>query len=192
MRELEYLVAVSGALAIDAETLYVGWSPDGEDFAASFYLAGQDGGRYFSQADAIQQLINGMMDICDEVANGKIADPYDEQDVTLVESQFSYNSIQDFTDNIRSVQNIYSGSYDGAGSPGLTVFVAEQDAAVDERISGEIQAAIDAIYAIPDGDQAFRDAVTDPDRADEIEAAQQAIRTVMDSMGEDVLSLVVG
>ena len=195
-RALDYLVAVSEALVTDAETLYKAWASGDEidgygSFGESFYLAGKAGGRYFSQVDAIQQLINGMVDICDEVANGKIADPYDEQDVTLVESQFSYNSIQDFTDNIRSVQNVYTGIYNGAGSPGLTDYVSKTNAALDTRVKNEIQAAIDAIYAIVDGDEPFREAVVDSARASGIEAAQDAIRTVMDTMAGPVMATIV-
>lgn len=196
-REIEYLVAVTESLMNDAETLYKAWASgeeeDGyEGFGESFYLAGQDGGRYYSQTDAVQELINGMVDICDEVANGKIADPFDEGDVSLVESQFSYNSIQDFTDNMRSVQNIYLGTYDDAGSPGLTDFVSEMDSDLDARVKSEIEASISAIEAITDDSEAypFRDAVTDEDAKDDIEAAQKAITTVMDTLGDDVMDLL--
>ena len=195
-REIEYLVAVTESLMNDAETLYKAWESGSEDdgyegFGESFYLAGQDGGRYFSQTDAVQQLINGMTDICDEVANGKIGDPYKEKDVSLVESQFSYNSIQDFTDNIRSVQNIYLGTYGENGSAGLTDFVSEQDNGLDEQVKQEIAAAITAIENITDvAEMPFRDAVTDADKADEIEAAQAAIQTVMDTLAGDVMALL--
>jgi putative iron-regulated protein len=195
-REMEYLVAVSESLMNDAETLYMSWATGSEDkgfgnFGESFYLAGKEGGRYFSQVDAMQQLVNGMVDICDEVANGKIADPFDEKDVALVESQFSYNSIQDFADNLRSVQNVYTGTYNGDGSPGLTDYVSETNADLDARVKDEIQTAIDAIYAIVDGDEPFRDAVVDPAKASGIEAAQDAIRTVMDTMAGPVMAAIV-
>ena len=193
-REVEYLVAVTESLMNDAETLYKAWESGSEDdgyegFGESFYLAGQDGGRYFSQTDAVQQLINGMTDICDEVANGKIGDPFKEKDVSLVESQFSYNSIQDFTDNIRSVRNIYLGTYKDAGSPGITDFVQAKKPKLDARVRAEITAAIDAVYGIVD-DEPFKDAVTDPDNAERIEAAQDAIRAVMDTMAGPVMALL--
>ncbi len=188
-REVEYLAAATEALANDANLLYTAWAPTGEGFGDGFKASGFDGGRYYSQRDAMQQLVNGMVDICDEVANGKIADPFDEQDVTLVESQFSWNSIEDFADNIRSVQNIY----EGLGGASISDFVNELDSTLDARVISEIQAAIDAIYAISDdvATDPFRDAVTDPAKATRIEAAQAAIRTVMDTMAGDVMALVL-
>lgn len=190
-RELEYLVAAADALMLDAQALHDAWAPPEDAFGDEFKLSGQEGGRYFSQADAVQQLVNGMVDICDEVANGKIADPFDEQNPTLVESQFSYNSIQDFTDNIRSIQNVYTGEYAGSTGPSVSTFVAEQDPALDARVRAEIQAAIDAIYASVAEGQPFRDAITDPAQKAKIEAAQEAIRTLMETFQGPVMSLVV-
>ena len=186
-REMEYLVAVSEALKNDATTLWESWTK--EKYGESFYLAGQEGARYSSQVDAVQQLVNGMIDICDEVGNGKIGDPYNEKDVTLVESQFSYNSIRDFTNNIRSVQNIYTGSYNDQNGLGLAVFVAEKDSALDGRVKAEIKTAIDAIKAIVDGEP-FKDAITDSAKATQIEAAQEAISIVMNTMSGPVMQLL--
>jgi len=134
----------------------------------------------------MQQLINGCIDIADEVANGKIADPYDEQNTELVESQFSFNSIRDFSDNIVSILNIYKGI---DGSESLSLYVAEKDSALDEQVENEIQLAIDAIGAIsPDNNPPFRDAILDSSKRDEIEAAQDAIRKVMDTFSGPVMN----
>jgi hypothetical protein len=61
--------------------------------------------------------MDAMIDICNEVANGKIAEPYIQQNSSLEESPFASNSIIDFTNNIKSVQNMYLGKYtnDGKG-----------------------------------------------------------------------------
>ena len=83
------------------------------------------------------------------MANGKISDPFNERDTTLVESQFSFNSITDFQDNIRGIQNVYLGKFTADGQ-GLNTFIAGTDATLDSRFQTEVQAAIDAIGAIPD------------------------------------------
>ena len=101
-------------------------------------------------------MVNGMIVIADEVANGKISDPYNESDTTLVESQFSFNSISDFQDNIRGIQNVYMGKFMTDGQ-GLNEFVNSHDPDLDARFQQEVQAAIDAIGAIPDP---FRDSIT--------------------------------
>ncbi len=190
-RMMEYLSAVTQALAIDADTLYKAWASGSEDegyenFGEAFHLAGQEGGRYYSQLDAMQQLVNGCAEIANEVANGKIADPFDESDTELVESQFSYNSLQDFSDNIRSIENIYNG-LDGGFC--LSTYVTEKNADLDTRVRSEIQATIDAIQAIsPDNDPPFRDAITDASLGDEIEAAQAACRKLEETFLGPVMS----
>jgi uncharacterized iron-regulated protein len=187
-RELQYLLCVTTALKNDALLLLEAWDSSGDiKFGEEFYKSGQSGGRYYTQLDAIVQLVNGMIDICDEVANGKLADPYDEKNVTLVESRFSYNSLADFQDNIRSVRNIYLGSTDGSQASGITTFIAEQSTAVDEMIKSEINAALAAIQAIK---QPFENSITDPGQAANIEAAQNAIRTLMNTFSEDVMNLL--
>lgn len=108
-REREYLAAASQVLSDDATLLRDEWR---DHFAAEFSDAGKSGSRYATQADAVREIIDGMVAICDEVANGKIADPYNQQDVELEESQFSYNSLIDFQNNIRSLENAYKGGYD--------------------------------------------------------------------------------
>lgn len=197
-REIEYLVAVTETLMNDALTLYKAWESGNEDdgfgaYGEGFYLSGKDGGKFFSSKDAMQQLVNGMVDICDEVANGKIADPYDEQDATLVESQFSYNSIQDFTDNMRSVQNIYLGRYMDTEATSISDFLSEANSTLDSQVQEEIAKSIGAIYEITNVDEMpFRDAITDPGKAENIEAAQEAIRKLMNTLAGPVMAAVVG
>jgi uncharacterized iron-regulated protein len=177
-REREYLVAVSEVFLNDAVLLRDEWV---NGYADEYSNAGESGSRYATQADAVREMIDGMVGICDEVANGKIADPYDQQNTELEESQFSYNSLTDFQNNIRSVQNAYVGAYNSTpGSATLKSLIAGRDAALDTRLSNEIVAAIAAIAAIP---EPFHDNL---DKATEIEAAQQAIITVLNTLEADV------
>jgi len=108
----------------------------------------------------------------------------------LVESQFSYNSIQDFADNLRSIENVYSGARGSVATGSLSAFVETKDAALDARVHSEIDAAIAAIYAISEDGEPFRDAITNSLKQDEIEGAQAAIRTLMNTVRGDLTSLV--
>lgn len=183
-RENQYLAAVTEALRNDAETLHHAWTSEADDFGRTFQLSGQPGGRYYNQVDAIQQLVNGCIEIADEVANGKIADPFKEQNPELEESRFSFNSIEDFAHNIQGIRDIYTGR---GGSKGISSYVAEKNPALDQRTRTEIQAAIDAIRAIsPDNDPPFGKAMLDPAMAPRIEAAQEAIRKVRQTLIADV------
>ncbi len=192
-RELEYLGSVVTEMAGLADNLALAWTDgiEGSDpYADVFRTAGEDDNTvYPSYQAAGQEIVYGMIGILDEVANGKIADPFVEQDTTLVESQFSHNSLTDFSNNIRSVQNAYLGKNMATGqtATGFNQFVAEVDADLDARLQSELEASLTALAAIP---EPFRDAILDPNSEGLILAAQEAIRTVQTSLETDVLPLV--
>ena len=183
-RELEYLVSTTENLKASTSQLRLAWAPDGENFSSAVAQAGTGSAIYPSQNSAVQEMVNGMITIADEVANGKISDPYNESDTTLVESQFSFNSISDFQDNIRGIQNVYMGRFTSDGQ-GLNEFVNSKDPELDARFQAEIQAAIDAIGAIPDP---FRDSITTNRGA--VQAAIDAVSTVQLTLEQDILPLV--
>ena len=184
-RELEYLVATTENLKSKTAQLRNAWEASGENYAAEVANAGDSSTIYKSQKDAMQEMVNGMIVIADEVANGKISDPFNERDTTLVESQFSFNSITDFQDNIRGIQNVYVGKF-AADGQGLNEFVNSQDAELDARFQTEVQTAIDTIGAIPDP---FRDSITAQRAA--IQAAIDAVSTVQGTLENDILKLVL-
>jgi putative iron-regulated protein len=187
-REFDYLVSVVGDIETTAAELYTDWVGGVEPFGDVMKGAGSNS-VFPSEESAVEQIIEGMSIILDEVANGKIAEPYDNQDVEAVESQFSFNSRQDFTDDIRGVLNSYTGDQPDLGlvGTGINDLVAESDPELAQRLEDEINAAIAAILAIP---QPFRDAILDPDAADEIEAAQEACRQAFDTLNEEVLPII--
>ncbi len=184
-RELEYLVATTENLKSKTAQLRNAWDASGENYAAEVANAGDSSTIYKSQKDAMQEMVNGMIVIADEVANGKISDPFNERDTTLVESQFSFNSITDFQDNIRGIQNVYVGKF-AADGQGLNEFVNSQDAELDARFQTEVQTAINTIGAIPDP---FRDSITAQRAA--VQAAIDAVSTVQGTLENDILKLVL-
>ena len=184
-RELEYLVATTENLKAKTTQLRHAWDLTGENFAAEVANAGTSSTIYTSQKAAMQEMVNGMITIADEVANGKISDPFNERDTTLVESQFSFNSITDFQNNIRGIQNVYMGKFTTDGQ-GLNDFIASKDAALDTRFQTEVQTAIDAIGAIPDP---FRDSISTGRSA--VQAAIDAVSTVQRTLEADILQLVL-
>ena len=185
-RQFDYLVASTRLLAQTAEALHSSWIPSGDNFGNKVIEAGSGSDIYPSQRSAAQEIVSGMVGICDEVANGKIADPFTEQDARLVESQFSFNSLADFQNNMRSVWNAYTGDYGGNDGSGLDEFVASRDSSLDSRLKSEIQASIDEIGNISNP---FRDAIATD--AAQIEKAQQAIAKVQQTLEGDVLPLVL-
>jgi len=193
-REFEYMTAATANLVTIANNLALSWSDGVEGkpaYKTTFVTAGQSGNTvYPSFSAAGEEIVQGMIGICNEVAESKIATPFDAQDANLVESQFSYNSLLDFADNIRSVENAYKGAYSGAtATPGasLSERVAAVDAALDTKIKDQITAAIAAILAIP---EPFPISMKDPANGDKIRNAQATIRTLRETLTSGLLPLV--
>lgn len=192
-RELEYLTAMTADMASITSSLETSWT-DGEGgqppFHDTFTSAGDPSNTvYPSLSAAGQEMVNGMSSICDEVANGKIAEPFDSRDPNKEESQFSENSLDDFQNNIRSVQNAYLGAVPAADTSGasLSAWVAARDPDLDQELQQKIAGAIAAIGAIP---PPFHDAITNSADADTIEAAQTAIRDLKTALDGELLPLV--
>ena len=178
-REFAYLIATTQDLKATTEALHTSWISSGGNFGQKVRNAGSGSDAYPSAQSAVQEMVGGMIGICDEVANGKIADPFVEQDTRLVESQFSFNSIADFQNNLRSVLHVYTGDYAGSGA-GLDEFIRQADADLDQRLKEEIQTAINEIGRIQ---YPFRDAIAS-DR-DQIEKAQAAVAKVQQTLEEE-------
>jgi predicted lipoprotein len=182
-RQFEYLRASTADLRNIASQLLRSWTEgiDGSTpYAQEFLTAGQGSSIYPSERSAIEEIARGIITIADEVANGKIADPFDTRDTELVESQFSFNSITDFTSDIRGIQFSYERA--------LSAFVADQNSDLDQRIRAQINAALSALGAIP---EPFRDAILDPSNDSLIVEAQAQIRGIQSIFENEVLPLIL-
>ena len=184
-RELDYLSATTQVLKDDTQALEDGWREDGGNFVDALAQAGNGSDVFTSQRAGIEILILGMDIIADEVANGKINDPLSQENTTLVESQFSFNSKLDFQNNIRSIQAIYTGDMGSNSGPGITDFVSEFDTDLDSRYKSEMEAAITAIGNIEGN---FRDAITE--NPESVQNAQDAVRTILQTIQEDIRPLL--
>ena len=89
--------------------------------------------------------------IANEVGTAKIANPFSNADIAYVESPYSYNSITDFQDNIRSIRNIWYGSTNGsAASTSFNSFFASvNQSAVNTAVTNAFNDAINKIGQMP-------------------------------------------
>ena len=184
-REFDYLLSTTQSQKGETTRLAMAWSPEGDNYVNKITQAGSNSAIYPSQKSAVEELIAGMEIIADEVANGKINDPLSENNPTLVESQFSFNSKTDFQNNMRSIMHIYTGDYNGSKGAGVSDFVAQIDADLDARFKNEVKAAITAIDNIPGS---FRDAITEHPK--DVEKAQEAVRTILATVQKDIKPLL--
>ena len=105
--------------------------------------------------DAIAQVLSddegSCLAIANEVGTAKIANPFSAGDVSYVESPYSYNSIADFRDNIRSIRNVWLGSTDKTANKYSfhTFFASVKQDAVNQKIEGAYVSAIEGISNMP-------------------------------------------
>lgn len=185
-RQFEYLAAATAVLAEDTRKLFGLWAPSGENFIANVITAGNGSRVYRSQKAAIEEFANALVVIADEVANGKINDPFAAKDLKLEESRFSANSKADFADNMRSVRNIYLASMtSSAGASSLSAIVARQNSTLDAEIRAEIEASIARIESIPG---TFSTAVFQQEAA--VRAAQEQVRSLQTTLESKLLPLI--
>jgi putative iron-regulated protein len=200
--EREYLAATAEVFREYTESLYDAWTVrhDANDLNSSAYKAflltpGND--VYASQLGVVQELINGLIGIVDEVGNGKIAEPFgsdiNSTDTSLVESQYSWNSLADFTNNIQGVHNVYLGrtSAQSSSDIGIIDFIKAADSELALRVDTEISSAINAIKAISgDNDMPFRQAINDVEARVRVQRAIDALSVLQASLENDVLTLL--
>lgn len=105
--------------------------------------------------DAIAQVLSddegSCLAIANEVGTAKIANPFSAGDVSYVESPYSYNSITDFRDNIRSIRNVWLGSTDKKANKYSfhTFFASVKKDAVNQKVENAYVSAIAGISNMP-------------------------------------------
>ena len=105
--------------------------------------------------DAIAQILSddegSCVAIANEVGTAKIANPFSAGDVSYVESPYSYNSITDFRDNIRSIRNVWLGSTNKKANKYSfhTFFASVKKDAVNQNVESAYVSAIEGISNMP-------------------------------------------
>lgn len=199
--EREYLSAAAEVFKTYTQTLFDAWTikNDPNDANSPAYkdlLLSANNDVYASQLGVVEELINSMIGIVDEVGTGKISAPFGSNinniDTSKVESQYSWNSLADFTDNIQGVQNVYRGEFpEQADKAGIIDFVNAVNTTIATRVDTEIVDAITAIKAIAgETNLPFRQAINNADARVRIQAAIDALSTLQSSLEDDVLTLL--
>ena len=144
-------VSVVKAAGLDYQT------EKGLSFADNLIKAGINGSNstFSTLKAAIAQVLSNDEGSCvviaNEVGTAKIANPFAAGDVSYVESPYSYNSITDFRDNIRSIRNVWLGSTDKTANQYSfhTFFASVKSNAVNEKIEKAYVSAIEGISTMP-------------------------------------------
>ena len=203
--EKKYLQIVSKHMLKDVTALYNGWDKGlGESPIATSYgdaMKKHDGSTYTglsSVYQAIETILNGdngMAGISNEVGTQKIQDPVDKWNgsnkdasdpnnpgVLAVESWYSWNSIDDYANNIVSIKNSYFGGRDldkeNASANSLHALVKVINPTLDSLMVVQIDKTIEAIEDMP---RPFRNNLG---AETEIKAATDACKELTNGLGK--------
>jgi len=131
---------------------------------------------YKTQLAAMEQILTGASDISDEVGNTKITDPVNSGNVLDVESWYSWNSIADFTDNIRSVRNAYYGTLDGTvNSNSMAAYMDKVDTNLDKEVRDAIDNALKEVASMP---APFRNHLTKTETQKAVDACNRLLNAL--------------
>jgi uncharacterized iron-regulated protein len=213
--ERSYLTAATDALVWDCVLAYVAWAGEenvAADIKAVFnenpdVVAALNGnaayknfgatlknatGKYDSFAAALSEISDGAADIADEVGATKIAEPFETGHTEEVESWYSWHSLDDYQNNIKSIKNAYYGGRDlsAPNSNSLSAFVAEKNAELDTQIKDKIADCITKIAAIGAGGKSFYEVVRDQINGEQVGAAADAcaeLKALFKKISSDVI-----
>ena len=112
-------------------------------------------------------LIDGCSNICAEVADQKMGQAYrcstgtetEDDDPNYIESPYSYNSFNDFYDNIVSIQNVLYGDCDCSlgdyDDDSIMAYLAKYNSSEASELEDKLEAALDALQACKDSGTPF-------------------------------------
>lgn len=143
-REKRYMLSLAQQLKLVATELYASWNPSEGNFLDQITTAGKGSTVFATKQSLFLVIAEAMSGICDEVAEGKMKEPFIAGDSNLVESPFSGNSVFDFIDNITGAQTVYLGT----SGLGLSALVKEKNISLDNEIRQKFTNAIHAFSAI--------------------------------------------
>ena len=185
VREMDYLKALTFDLRKLVMELADTWNPVlTNNYHSLFVNPGSGNNTYASKRAVFEEMVNAMAGICDEVANGKLAEPFTKLDPSLEESPFSSNSITDFTSNIKSVQNVYFGKYINDGK-GIEDLVRQYNLSLDGNIKTKLSTALAALQGIT---VPFGQAITQ--QPNQVSNAITAINELKDVIENNLLPFV--
>ncbi|HQW83042.1 MAG TPA: imelysin family protein [Ferruginibacter sp.] len=143
-RQKAYMVSLATDIKNTCNELYLSWTTAPTNFAQRVKNAGNGSTVYAKKQEAYLAIVEALIGICEEVGEGKMKEPYDALDPSIVESPYSGNSVSDFKDNIIGLQNVYLGKYASGDGKGLNDLVASKNISLDNTLQNQMTAAINS------------------------------------------------
>ena len=122
----------------------------GISYTDNMLSAGKAGSTYRTWTHAMEAIVDGCIDIADEVGTQKIGKPHTGEDVNYIESPYSQKSIIDFHDNMTSIENAYMGGIPERRNEAhsMHAYIASVNPELDARLVAAIENAKNKITAM--------------------------------------------
>ncbi len=177
IRQKEYMMSLATDLRTNCHALADSWDPAKGAYGSLITTAGAASSKYASRREVFQAMVDGLTGICEEVGEGKMEEPFVEQNAQKVESPYSGNSTVDFKNNIIGLQNVYMGRY-AADGEGINDIVALSNAALDNKLRSQMAEAIASFDNIT---QPYEQAIfSQPNQIKQTQAKLAALKTTLE------------
>ncbi|HEY6171419.1 MAG TPA: imelysin family protein [Candidatus Kapabacteria bacterium] len=185
-KERDYIAAVAHEMERLTQSLRYSWDPVRENYVGQITNPGQSGGAYATDKDAMRDLIDAMIFICNDLAERKIGKPLDMNADTLEESRFSSNSTNDYYSNILGLKYMYQGGKE-PNSYGMSGLVfARSGITLDTEVFNKISNAENAISVLTPNFATSLSA-----KPNDVENARNAVRALKTILETQVRPLVL-
>lgn len=189
-RRRDLVAALGQDVALRAHEIAEVWSELPDGFALDLLEAGTGSERYETAKSAVDVLVNQIVFTAELVLDGKLGRPAGKKNggtpqPTLVEARASGRSLAAIAANLRGIEAVWSCARGERHGVGLADLVGARSAAARESAQADLDAARDAVEAVP---EPLDRAVIDDPAA--VEAAYQAVRAVRERMATEVVALL--
>lgn len=181
-REKKYMVSATIDIVNICNSINASWTEAPINFAQQVQTAGNGSTVYTSKQDLFMAIVGAMQDICEEVGEGKMKEPFDARDPKIVESPYSGNSTADFKNNITGLQTVYVGKN---GNDGISTLVSLRNKSLDSKIRSQITAAINSFDNIS---EPYEKAIID--QRSQIQQTMDAVNTLDETLEEELIPFI--
>jgi predicted lipoprotein len=186
-RRLRFLTALAQHLELQVVELRSAWTEGRANYLDVFTDPGEDNDEYPTVKKVVDTLVNECVFLSEVIADTRLGKPLGvanagEPQPELEESPLSDNSLQDVSDSLKSIRDIYLGTRNGRVGQGVTTLVLQRSPATDRAVR---EALDDALASIADVPQPFSDAIVEHRQA--VQHAYDTVKVLKRVLGTEVV-----
>lgn len=186
-RRMLLLNALAQHLELQVTELYDGWTAGRDNYVDVVSDPGEGNDEYPTVKKVVDTLVNECVFLSEVIADTRLGKPLGvanagEPQPELEESALSDNSLQDITESLRSIRDVYLGTRNGKAGNGITLLVQQRSPATNRAVQEALDDALDAVADVP---QPFSEAIVEHRQA--VQRAYDAVKVLKRVLGTEVV-----